>query len=217
MSMFKSWFMGAALALAVIGASAVAAGEAQAPETKRIGVVFVDQVFENYNYAKDTQERVKTTFEPERLRIEEEAKRIQQLERELQNNPLKPPGSAPWRRSMVEIETAKVEIQAMQEDFVKRIQEEQTALVLNVYNALQRACKALGEHYDYDLIITSPSASIPAAEALESLNPLVLQQELMSRNIQFVNDRANLTMSIIMLLNNRYQLHLQDPQKNPTL
>ena len=203
--------LGLALSLA---AGRAQAGEAQqAPETKRIGVVFIQQVFENYNYAKDTQERMKTSYLPEQQRIEEEMRQIQELERALQNNPLKPPGSPPWRKEMMAIEGRKVEVQASQEEFARKVSEEEAAFWQSVYAAFQRACKIIAEYYQYDIIIATPNVNL-SEDALKSSNPMAIQQEILMRRIQYVHDRANLTKSITDLLNHRYQQHLQDPQKN---
>ncbi len=201
--------------LVLAGWHAAMSGEApQAPETKRIGIVFIQQVFKNYNYAKDTEERIRNAFQPEQQRIEEEMKRIQELERSLQNNPLKPPGSAAWRKSMMEIEAAKVELQAMQEDFGKRVRDEEAAFWMNMYNAFQRSCKILAEYYQYDIIIAAPDPAL-SEEALKAMDPMAIQQEILMRRVQYVHDRANLTKSITDLLNHRYTQHVQDPQKNP--
>ncbi len=203
--------------LFLAGWTVAAAGEAapaQAPETKRIGIVFIQQVFQNYQYAKDTENRIREAFQPEQTRIEDEVKRIQEMERALQNNPLKPPGGAPWRKSMMEIEAAKVEVQAMQEDFGKKVREEEAAFWMNMYNAFQRACKILAEYYDYDIIIAAPDPAL-SEEAIKAMDPMAIQQEILMRRVQFAHDRANLTKSITDLLNHRYQQHLQNPQTNP--
>ena len=213
MRMFKMW-MAAALVAGFFLSGQLAAGDAQAPETKRIGIVFIQQVFKNYNYAKDTEERIKSAFQPEQQRIEDEIRRIQELERALQNNPLKPPGSQLWRKSMMEIEGAKVDVQALQEDFGKRVRNEEAAFWMNMYNAFQRACKILGEHYNYDIIMAVPDPAL-SEEAVKAQDPMAIQQEILMRRVQHVHDRANLTPTITQLLNQRYQAHLQDPQKNP--
>ncbi|MDR1536124.1 MAG: OmpH family outer membrane protein [Planctomycetota bacterium] len=193
----------------------LAAGEApQAPETRRIGIVFMQQVFKNYNYARDTEERIKAAFTPEQNRIEDEMKRVEELERALQNNPLKPPGTAQWRKSMMEIEAAKVEIQAMQEDFGKRVKNEEAAFWVNVYNAFQRSCRILAEYYQYDMIIAAPDPAI-SEDAIKAQDPMAIQQEILMRRIQYVHDRANLTQAITELMNQRYLKYQQDPQKNP--
>ena len=201
--------------MGAVFATPAAAGEApQAPETRRIGVVLIQQVFKSYNYAKDTEERIKAAFQPEQQHIEEMIREIQELERSLQNNPLKPPGSQLWRKEMMTIETKKVDIQAMQEDFGRRVRNEEAAFWMNMYNAFQRACKVIGDYYQYDIIIAAPDP-ILSEEAIKAQDPMAIQQEILMRRIQYINDRANLTKTIIDLLNQNYQKHLQDPQKNP--
>lgn len=201
-----------ALILSLSCAGLSTAGEA--PETKRIGIVFIQQVFKNYRYALDTENRIKTAFQPEQQRIEDEIRRIQELERSLQNNPLKPQGSAAWRKSMMEIEAAKVEVQGMQEDFGQRVRNEEAAFWMNMYNAFQRSCKILGEYYNYDVIIAAPDPTL-SEEAIKAMDPMAIQQEILMRRVQYVNDRANLTNAITDLLNQRYAKHQQDPQANP--
>ncbi|MCC8167496.1 MAG: OmpH family outer membrane protein [Planctomycetes bacterium] len=216
--MLKFMSKAALVACAVcVVASAVQAGEApQAPETKRIGIVYIQQVFQNYQYAKDTEGRIRDAFQPEQTRIEGEIARIQEMERALQNNPLMAPGSAQWRKKMMEIEGAKVEVQAMQEDFGKRVRDEEAAFWMNMYNAFQRSCKVLAEYYNYDIIIASPDPSL-SEEAVKAMDPMAIQQEILMRRIQYVHDRANLTVSITELMNHRYAEHLRDPARNPTL
>ena len=200
--------------LTVISLGSALAGEAQqAPETKRIGVVFMQQVFQNYQYAKDTEERLKSSFMPESDKLEAEVRRIQEMERALQNNPLKPANTPAWRRSMMEIETAKVEAQGMQEEFARKIREEEAAFWNNMYTAFQRACRILAEYYQYDIIIAAPDPTL-SEEVVKALDPMAMQQEILMRRIQYVHDRANLTKSITDLLNHRYQQYLADPQKN---
>lgn len=194
----------------------VAGEAAQAPKTERIGIVYIQQVFKNYNYARDTEARIKASFQPEQTRIEGEIARVQEMERALQNNPLKAPGTAQWRKSMMEIEAAKVEVQAMQEEFGKRVRDEEAAFWMNMYNAFQRACKILAEYYNYDVIIAAPDPAL-SEEAVKTMDPMAIQQEILMRRVQYVHDRANLTVSITELLNHRYAEHQRDPSRNPTL
>lgn len=213
MRMFRLRFFAAVLALAVV-VQVAAAGEYQAPETRRIGIVFIEQVFKNYRYAVDTQERIRAALDPENLRIEEEIRRIQEMERSLQNNPLKPPGSQLWRKGMMEIESAKVDLQTMQEDFGKRLRSEEAAYLMSMYTAFQRACKIIGDHYQFDIIIAAPDPAL-SEDAVKAMDPVAFNQEILMRRVQYANDRANITPTIIQLMNQRYQLHVQDPQKNP--
>ncbi len=213
----RKFMFGLIIAVVTAASAYSRAGEApQAPETKRIGIVYIQQVFKNYRYAQDTEERIKSAFQPEQQRIEGEIARVQEMERSLQSNPLKAPGSAQWRKSMMEIEAAKVEVQAMQEDFGKRVRDEEAAFWMNMYNAFQRACKILAEYYNYDIIIAAPDPSL-SEEAVKAMDPMAIQQEILMRRVQYVHDRANLTVSITELLNHRYAEHMRDPGRNPSL
>lgn len=190
------------------------AGEAaQAPEVKRIGIVYIQQVFKNYRYATDTEERIKAAFQPEQTRIEGEIGRVQEMERSLQNNPLMAPGSAQWRKKMMEIEAAKLEVQSMQEEFAKRVREEEAAFWTNMYNAFQRACKILGDYYQYDLILAAPDPAL-SEEALKAMDPMAIQQEILMRRVQYTSDKANVTGAVTELLNARYAKYLQNPSQN---
>jgi Skp family chaperone for outer membrane proteins len=204
----------AAALFAAFGMLPALAGEQQAPEVKRIGVVYIQQVFENYKYATDTEARIKATFTPEQSRIEAEIARVQEMERGLQNNPLMAPGSAQWRKKMMEIEAAKLEIQSMQEDFGMRVKNEEAAFWMNMYNAFQRECKILGDYYKYDIIMATPDPAL-SEEAVKAQDPMAIQQEILMRRVQYSSEQANLTPSITELLNARYAQHLQDPQRNP--
>jgi Skp family chaperone for outer membrane proteins len=195
-------------------AGEAAAAPAQAPKTERIGIVYIQQVFKNYNFALDTQEQIKQKYQPDQTTIESEIARVQELERALQNNPLKPPGTAAWRKSMMEIEAAKVEVQAMQEEFAKKVREEEAAFWMNMYNAFQRSCKVLAEYYNYDVIIAAPDPAL-SEEAVKAMDPMAIQQEILMRRVQYVHDRANLTSSITELLNHNYTKYLQNPTANP--
>jgi Skp family chaperone for outer membrane proteins len=207
--------MCAAVLLTAFSMVSLHAGEQpQAPEVKRIGIVYIQQVFKNYRYATDTEERIKATFQPEQQRIEAEIARVQELERGLQNNPLMAPGSAQWRKKMMEIEAAKLEVQSMQEDFGNRVRQEEAAFWMNMYNAFQRACKILGDYYQYDIIMAAPDPAL-SEDAVKAQDPMAIQQEILMRRIQYASERANLTPSITELLNARYQQHLQNPQANP--
>ncbi len=206
-----------AAALVCSGRLIAAAGEPaaqQAPKTERIGIVYIQQVFKNYNFAKDTEERIKQKYQPDQTRIEGEIARVQEMERALQNNPLKAPGTATWRKSMMEIEAAKVEVQAMQEEFGKLVREEEAAFWMNMYNAFQRACKVLAEYYNYDVIIATPDPAL-SEDVVKAMDPMAIQQEILMRRVQYVHDRANLTSSITELLNHNYTKYLQNPTANP--
>jgi Outer membrane protein len=205
----------AVAAVLVSGCLSAAAGEAAAaPKTERIGVVYIQQVFKNYNFAKDTEERIKQKYQPEQAQIEAEIARIMEMDRALQNNPLKAPQSPAWRKSMMEIEAAKVEVQSNQEEFARRVREEEAAFWVNMYNAFQRACKVLAEYYAYDVIIAAPDP-ILSEEAVKAMDPMAIQQEILMRRVQYVGDKANLTSSITELLNHNYTKHLQNPTANP--
>jgi hypothetical protein len=160
------------------------------------------------------EERIKTAFAPEQERIETEMRRVEDMERSLQTDPLKPPGSTQWRKRMMELEAAKVEIQSMQEDFGKRVRTEEANFWINVYNAFQRSCQILADYYQYDIIIAAPDATL-SEDAVKAQDPMAIQQEILMRRIQYVHDRANLTQAITELLNQRYTRYQQDPQKNP--
>lgn len=208
------WLLACAVVVAM-GLGAAAAGEAQQwPETKRIGVVYFENVFTNYNYAKDTDERLNQTYQPERQKIQDEIQRIQEQERSLQNNPLKPQGSPAWRKSMMEIETAKVELQANSEEFVRRFSEENSALVNTMFGAMQRACRVVAEYYKFDIIIIAPDPNL-SENSVKALDPMAIQQEILVRSIQYVSERANLTKQVTDVMNHRYQQYQQDPNKNP--
>ena len=202
------------IAAAFVAVPAVAGEAAQAPKTERIGIVYIQQVFKNYNFARDTEEQIKQKYQPDQQHIESEIARVQEMERALQNNPLKAPGSAPWRKSMMEIESAKVEVQAMQEEFAKKVREEEAAFWMNMYNAFQRSCKVLAEYYNYDVIIAAPDPAL-SEEAVKAMDPMAIQQEILMRRVQYVHDRANLTSSITELLNHNYTKYLQNPTANP--
>ena len=198
---------------AVVAPDADAGQQQQAPEVKRIGIVYIEQVFKNYKYFTDAESRIKATFQPEQARIEAEIARVQEMERGLQNNPLMAPGSAQWRKRMMEIESAKLEVQSMQEDFGSRVRQEEAAFWMNMYNAFQRACKILGDYYQYDIIMAAPDPAL-SEDAVRAQDPMAIQQEILMRRVQYASERANLTPSIIELLNARYAQHLQDPQRN---
>ncbi len=198
---------------AVLSPAAGADQRQQAPEVKRIGIVYMEQVFKNYKYFTDAEARIKATFQPDQARIEAEVARIQEMERDLQNNQLMPPGSPQWRKRMMEVETAKLEVQSMQGDFGSRVRQEEAALWQNMYNAFQRACKILGDYYQYDIIMTAPDPALSEA-AVRTQDPMAIQQEILMRRVQYASARANLTPTILELLNARYAQHLLDPQRN---
>lgn len=201
-------------AVAGCAASGFAGEAAQAPKTERIGIVYIQQVFKNYNYARDTEERIKTKYQPEQQHIESLITQVQNKERALSNDPLKVPGTPIWRKAMMEIEGEKVEIQAMQEEFGKKVREEEAAFWMNMYNAFQRSCKVLAEYYNYDVIIATPDPAL-SEEAIGAMDPMAIQQEILMRRVQYVHDRANLTSSITELLNHNYTKYLQNPTANP--
>ncbi len=205
----------AVVLFAVLSVTAANAGEQQqAPEVKRVGIVYIQQVFKNYKYATDMEERMKATFQPEQTKIETAMAGVQQKERELRDNPLMAPNSPQWRKKMMEIEGDKLEIQSMQEEFGTRVRQEEAAFWMNMYNAFQRACKILGDYYSYDIIMAAPDPSL-SEEAVKAQDPMAIQQEILMRRVQYASERANLTPSITELLNARYAQHLQDPQRNP--
>ncbi len=203
----------AALLFTVLSSAADAGQRQQAPEVKRIGIVYIEQVFKNYKYFTDADARLKATFQPEQARFEAEVARVQEMERNLQNDSAMPPGSPQWRMKMMEIETAKLQVQTMQGDFGSRVRKEETAIWLNMYDAFQRACKLLGDYYEYDIIMTAPDPALSEG-ALQAEDPMAVQQEFLMRRIQYSSTRANLTPTIIELLNARYAQYLQDPQRN---
>ena len=203
------------LLLMIAGISRTLAGETpQAPETKRVAVVFIQQVFKDYQYAKDSEAAIKAKFEQDQQKIEQEIARIQEQEKALQNNPLIRPDSAQGRKAMLDLEGARIEVRSMQEDFSNRVRKEEAAFWQNMYAAFQRACKIYAEHFGYDVIIASPDPTI-SEEAIKASDPMAIQQEILMRRIQFVSDRANITKPITDLMNNRYKQYQKDPQKNP--
>ena len=135
------------------------------------------------------------------------------MERDLQNNQAMPPGSPQWRKRMMEIETAKLEVQTMQGDFGSRVRQEEVTAWKNMYDAFQRACQLLGGYYEYDIIMTAPDPALSEG-ATQAQDPMAIQQEFLMRRIQYASVRANLTPTVLELLNARYAQHLQDPQRN---
>ena len=202
--------IGLALALAA-GLGWAAAGEATytAPNA-RIGVVQIEEVFNQYQYLKDVDQQIEREFMPRREAIEKAMAALEQRAKDLANDRMRPEGSEGYLKEKQAIQMEEIRVNNLQEEFFRLLNARQSEKIIAAHAALQRACGDFGVHYNFNLIILTPGIAMPEV-VVKSGNPQAVIQEILQRRVLYIMREIDLTDSIIKHMNGNYERHKQNP------
>ncbi len=203
----RNLWLGSVVAVVLVQASAglLLAADSPANRPMRIGVVRVEVVFKEYQYAKDQEAKIKSEFNREKAVIDGLKKQIKTRLDRLRNDPLTPHGSKEWKLGMLEIEKLKIRLEDRQRKFNRDVRKRMAEFYRSIYEDFRAVVQAVGQKYQYDLIITSPSPELskdgPAAN-----NPEGIRTEILLRRIQYIGKKqgVDITAFVIQEMNKVY-------------
>jgi Skp family chaperone for outer membrane proteins len=195
------------LAIALLVASlSVNAGEApRAKYIPTLGVVKIQEVFKDYQYAKDQEAKIKASLKPQEDELVALQGKMKTRIEALKNNPMMRPNSKPWEIEMLEIKKMEVEFKDMQQTFNRMRRKHMAEYYRTVYAHFQAAIKKYAEYYKYDLIITAPDTELTPETDNDEDSPVALQNEILMRRVQYISKYVDITGPIIELMNTEYQ------------
>lgn len=188
-----------ALSSGVSFAGEVAAKPKRVP---KIGVVRIQTLFKGYKYALEQQELIKTEFQAIQKELEGLRKQMEEKDKALQGNPLIRRKSTKWYLEMLEIQRLKIKYDDKVAKSKKAARKREAEFWRGVYMYFRRAVKEYGDHYGYDLIVTSPDPEL-SDDTADS--PVAVQNEILLRRVQYIGKTVDLTDSILKHMNNKYE------------
>lgn len=199
----------AAVVLVARGASLLA-GEATKPEQTRpmrIGVIRVQDVFQEYQYAQDQEEKIKAEFDKEKNAIETLKKQIREKMERLKHDPLIRPGGRKWKLEMLEIKRLEIDLEHRQNKFQQDVRKRMAEFYRSIYQHFRAVVQKVGEDYQYDLIITAPSPDLSTEGEEQSADkPEAVRTEILLRRVQYIGKRrgVDITQFVLDSMNKRY-------------
>jgi len=190
----------AVLALAVlVGAEAAPV----APAPSRLGVVRIQQIFKDFQYARDQETAIKEEFKKAEAEIENLKKQIKEKTDALRTDPLTGPGSKRFKLGMLKIKELEVELEDKTEEFAKMRRRRMAEFYRSVYEKFQKAVQDYAAKQGLDVVITAPDTAL-SEESSESDSPIAIQNEILLRHVQYIGQACDITKQVIDLMNANY-------------
>lgn len=192
----------------VLATSLLLPAALRAGETKRriplIGVVRIQQVFKDYAYAREQENKIKEEFKGQEEEIKTLKGKIEKKQQALAGNALMRRGSLAWKLEMLEIQRMRLLIEDKMNAFKKATRERMAGYYVNVYAHFRKAVDDYAKHYKYDIVITAPDRDL-SKETEESGAPEAVQNEILLRRVQYISVSVDITKPIVELMNARYK------------
>jgi len=203
-SVLVFWVLGA------VGlAQEVEAGSQEAKDAltrpMRIGVVRVQDVFKDFQYARDQEQKIKDEFTKQKEQIEALKNQIDEKTQHLRHDPLIRPGSKKFLLERLEIQRLEIELEDMRKQFEQEVRKRMAEFYRSIYDQFRTVVLAVGEKYQYDLIITAPSPDL-SKEGEGADNPEAIRTEILLRRVQYIGKRqgVDITDFVVQQMNDRY-------------
>lgn len=214
----KRWILSGMLILAGClwsvnnGQAGEAKVTAKAERKTRIGVVYVQKVFDGYNYAIAQKKIIKKSFEKEKKKVQVYSEKIKKMATDLQQQAAIR-GTSLYKLKLLEIQRVRLERQLLLEKFDTRSRIQKAEFYRSVYKDFRVAIKKIGAKYKFDLVITASEPDLSPELNKPTASPDVIQSEIMLRRVQFVSKPVDITSAVIYAMNKTYKARakLQDP------
>jgi Skp family chaperone for outer membrane proteins len=193
--------------LAVVAMAAQAGEPAAAPAAggpTKVGVVRIQQIFKDFQYAKDQESLIKAEFKKSEDAITALKDQIDEKRKHVQNDPLIGPGTKKYKLEVLKIEEMKVELEDKLEEFRKERFKRMAEFYRSIYERFQKAIADYATRRGFDLVVTAPDTDL-SKEAEESDSPVAIQNEILLRHVQFIGPACDITRDIVDLMNAMYQ------------
>lgn len=180
-----------------------AAAASATPKIPRIGVIYIQQIFKDYQYAQETRKLLESRFKKDQEEIKALMKQIRDKKRDLRNNPLGNRDNIDFKLAAWEIKKMEIQWEERMRKF-KRDNFKATAdFYRDVYADFRKAVNRLGDYNKYDLIITAPNVEL--SEELQKINsPEALKSEILVRRVQYTSKNMDITSFVVQLMNRNY-------------
>lgn len=181
------------------------AGEKAQPRKILIGVVRLQQIFEEYEGAKDMEGKIKATFEGDVAEIKKQEEALEKKKEELRSKVLLDPQSAAYQLAQLEIRRMSIVLQEKIKSYVRERQKARAEYFRSVYKLFRAQVKRFGEYHDYDLIITAPDPELSEMASDPKTPPEAVQNDILLRRVQFIGGKSiDITPVIVKMMNDAY-------------
>lgn len=202
----------AALVLALAGLwtalPGATAGEEVAAPVRPVGVVKIEQVFEQYKYRVDRQRLIDEELRPRLAELEQVRGKLEALETEiigLRRNVREDHPTVVAKQ--FEHRQLELELQKLGSAGEERQRELLVQMYSDVYKYFNAACRNTGKDYGFGVIITAIDDKLPdVATAGENVKvtPYMIMTQIMTRNVQYTHPHWDITAFITHELNEKY-------------
>jgi len=178
------------------------AGEAAVAPAK-IGVVRIQNVFKDFQYAKDQEAAIKAEFKKDEDGMTALKQQMEEKKKHLQADPLIGPGSKKFKLEALELRKLEVELEDKVDEFKKASRKRMAEFYRSIYEKFQKAVADVAARRGLDLVITAPDTDL-SKEAEESDSPVAIQQEILLRHVQFIGPSCDITKEVLDQMNAQY-------------
>lgn len=182
-----------------------------AAEEKKIAVVNIANVFNNYAKIKDIQEKLKADFETPQKGLEEEERTIRTLVVKIGNEQTEE-GDPKTFRAKLDLEQRKFDYQTRMKELLGKIEERRKKEMKSVLEEIKIAISQVGRIKKYDLILRAPEFedfdANPASKQDEK-DKARTARELVERfrenPVLYFGENVDITSEVTDILNANYK------------
>jgi len=192
-----------AAAVVMMASVSIRAEEAAAPRALRIGVVKIQDVFKEYKFAKEQEEKIKASFKGEEDSIAQLEKEIVGAQDKLSRDTLIERNSAAWKLQALEIQKKQITLDEKKQRFAKMTRQAMAEFYRSIYKDFRKVVDLYAKEYNFDLVITAPETDL-SDDSERSDSPLAIQNEILLRRVQYISPSVDITKQIVASMNNMY-------------
>lgn len=169
-----------------------------------IGVVRIQEVFDEYKYAAEMENSIKDDAAQAQQEIKALKEQMKEKMEELRSNPMIKPGGTQFKLGMLEIERMKVVLDDKQAKYRKDFAARRAEFFRTIYAHFRKAVTEYAKYHKYDLIITAPNPDL-SPESEDADSPAAIQNEILLRRVQFIGATTDVTAPILQFMNTRFE------------
>lgn len=184
--------------LACLATTAHAQGVAAPP--LKVGIIRIQQVFQNYTFAIEQEKAIKEGFQQQQDEINALGEQIKKEKDALVADTTTDRNSAVWQEKILKIQILEVRLKDKLERFQKMSRHARAEYYRSIYADFRRAVDTIAKRDQFDIIITAPDTEL-SKEVLENDSPMAIQNEILMRQMQFISPRVDITQAVTDQMN----------------
>lgn len=184
---------------------------ALAAEEKRIAVVNIANVFNNYAKIKDIQDNLKRDFETPQKGLEDEERLIVMAKTKLENDPADQ-NDPKLFRAKLDLEQRKFDFQTKMKELLGKIEERRMKEMKSVLEEIKLAISQVGRIKKYDLVLRAPefddfdaNPAKPADKENRAKNSRELVERFRENPVLYFGEGVDITGEVTDILNANYK------------